>query len=81
MGLTAIITAATWAALVFAVIAGLAFVAMPLVLGRAQKAIRAHPPVGPDWAQRVWRDRRDVYGAIIASALTAAVLTFIFSLL
>lgn len=80
MELTTFITAVTWFSLVFASVAGLLFIVMPLLLGQAQRAIRANPPLGPSWARQLWYGRPQIYRAIVAVALAAGALAFLLAL-
>lgn len=67
-------TAFAWFSLTFVIVAGVGILSMPLVLGKAQAALRAQPPHGPTWAHRVWYERRRVYGVIFATATVAGLL-------
>nr|WP_290668611.1 hypothetical protein [Ardenticatena sp.] len=74
-------TAFAWFALTFVIVAGIGILSMPVVLGKAQMALRQRPPRGPEWAHRVWYERQRVYGLIFATATLAGLLVALSHLL
>ncbi|GEM_PF-7088125 len=77
----ALITALVWAVLVVIPLAGLAMIAMPWVLDRAQEELRQRPPAGAPWARRAWRGRERFYLTIFGALAALGGGVFLLALL
>lgn len=73
MGIERLTIALGWFSMVWFASAALFVIVAQAFLPRAWKAIRAHPPHGPDWARTLWYRRAALYGWLMALAVALGI--------